>query len=108
LPAEAIVVRYDPHRIEVKTRSTQEKFLVLSEVYYPRWLARIDGMDTRVYRTNYTLRGIIVPPGEHKIEFVYSPKSFNIGAICSGIGIAVLVFGACITHLHRMTFPFHK
>ncbi|MGH9855328.1 MAG: YfhO family protein, partial [Blastocatellia bacterium] len=89
--AEASVVRYEPHRIEVKTRSSQERFLVLSEVYYPGWTAQIDGVETRVYRVNYALRGLVVPPGEHKVEFVYAPTSFRLGAICSGLGVLLLL-----------------
>lgn len=91
-PAEASVVRYKPQRIEVRTRNSQERFLALSEVYYPGWMARIDGVETQVYQVNYTLRGIVVPAGEHKVEFVYAPASLRVGAICSGLGVLLLLF----------------
>lgn len=90
--AEASVVRYEPQRIEMRTRNSQERFLVLSEVYYPGWTARIDGVETQVHRVNYALRGLVVPPGEHKVEFVYAPASFRIGAVCSGLGVLLLIF----------------
>ena len=88
---EASVVHYKPQRMEMRTRSSQERFLVLSEVYYPGWTARIDDVETRVYRVNYALRGLVVPPGEHKVVFVYAPASFRIGAICSGLGVLLLL-----------------
>ncbi|HKQ78491.1 MAG TPA: DUF6044 family protein [Blastocatellia bacterium] len=90
--AEASVIRYEPQRIEIKTVASDARFLALSEVYYPGWKARIDGVESLIYRTNYTLRGLVVPPGEHKIEFVYTPSSLHIGAICFGLGALLLLF----------------
>ena len=90
-PAEASVVGYEPRRIEVRTRSSQERFLVLSEVYSPGWVARIDGVETKVYQANYVLRGLVVPAGEHKVELVYAPTSFRLGAVCSGLGALLLL-----------------
>lgn len=95
-PAEASVVRYEPQRIELKTHASQEKFLVLSEVYYPGWIARIDGVETRMYQVNYALRGLVIPAGEHKVEFVCAPASFRVGAICSGLGVLLLLFCSCL------------
>ncbi|MCI0389325.1 MAG: YfhO family protein [Acidobacteria bacterium] len=90
--AEASVIRYEPQRIEIRTVASHERFLALSEVYYPGWKARIDGVESLIYRTNYTLRGLVVPSGEHKVEFVYTPASFHIGAICFGLGVLLLLF----------------
>jgi len=89
--AEASVVRYEPQHIEMRTRNSQERFLVMSEVYYPGWTARIDGVEAQVYRVNYALRGLVVPSGEHKVEFVYAPASFRIGAIGFGLGVLLLI-----------------
>ncbi len=46
--AEARVTHYEPHRIEVAARNDQAGFLVLSEVYYRGWDARVDGAKTPV------------------------------------------------------------
>jgi hypothetical protein len=94
--AEVLVSHYDPQHIELKTRNPQPAFLVLSEIYYRGWEARIDGVKTPVERVNYILRGIAVPPGEHRIEFVFRAHSFRLGAIYSGIGALVLLGGAVI------------
>jgi hypothetical protein len=90
--AEAAVIRYEPQRIEIRTVASHARFLALSEVYYPGWKARIDGVESQIYRTNFTLRGLVVPPGEHKVEFVYSPASLRNGAICFGLGVFLLLF----------------
>ena len=41
--AEAVVTRYEPQRIELRTRNAAAGFLVLSEVDYAGWTARVDG-----------------------------------------------------------------
>jgi hypothetical protein len=98
-PTEASIARYESRRIEVKISSRQERFLVLSEIYYPGWIARIDGVETRIYRVNYALRGLAVPAGEHNVEFVYAPASFRNGAICACLGIMLLLLGGFV---HRL------
>jgi Bacterial membrane protein YfhO len=95
--AEARVTRYEPRRIELMTRNEQPGFLILSEVYYRGWDARVDGVKRPVERVNYTLRGIALPAGEHRVEFVFRAPSFRTGAIYSGIGALILVAGAMIT-----------
>jgi hypothetical protein len=94
--AEVLLSHYGPQRIVLRTRNPQPAFLVLSEVYYRGWEAHIDGVKTPVERVNYILRGIAVPPGEHRIEFVFRAHSFRLGAIYSGVGALVLLGGAVI------------
>ena len=44
-------------------------FLVLTDSYYPTWHAAVDGVEEKIYRTDYNFRGIIIPAGKHKVEF---------------------------------------
>jgi hypothetical protein len=85
------IVNYGPNRIEMDTRNPVEGFLVLSEVFYNGWKAYIAGQERPIFRVNYTLRGINVPAGNHKIEFVYRPQSFRNGAICAALGLILLI-----------------
>jgi len=92
--AEAKVTRYEPQRIELRTRNSQPGFLVLSEIYYRGWEARIDGRRAPVERVNYLLRGLAVPAGDHHIEFVFRQSSFLAGAVLSLFGVLLLFVGA--------------
>jgi hypothetical protein len=74
-------------QLEIKTSSSTPAFLVISDVYYPGWEAKIDGTPTKIFQTNYVLRGVQVPAGEHTIKFEFKPVSFHIGA---GISMASL------------------
>lgn len=99
--AEVTVTRYEPQRIELKTSNSRPGFLVTSEVWFPGWEARVDGGRTHIYRTDYTLRGVAVPAGEHRVEFVFTSPSFHVGLVCSAIGLLVLLVGAYFARWSR-------
>ena len=85
-------IQYSLHELTVKTESTAEGFLVISEVYYPlRWKAKIDGKEVKYFETNGVIRGLIVPPGNHEVKFIYDRSSFR-----KGITISTVVFLLCI------------
>ena len=61
---------YNPDYVVYKTKTDKEQLAVFSEVYYaPDWRAYIDGKPADYFRVNYILRAMVVPAGEHKIEF---------------------------------------
>jgi hypothetical protein len=67
-------------KIDYTFHSKTPQFAVLSEVYYPLgWNAFIDGQKADYVKTNYVLRGMYVPAGDHEIEFRFEPKSYTIG-----------------------------
>lgn len=60
---------YDNNYVRVKTINGEEKLLILNDIYYPSWKAYIDGKLVRIWRIDFTLRGVVVPAGEHIVEF---------------------------------------
>jgi hypothetical protein len=67
----------DNDRIAYTSSSETGGFAVFSEIYYADgWVATIDGEEAPIIRTNYVLRGLVVPAGEHRIEFQFKPASF--------------------------------
>ena len=79
----AVIVDLSGERVEITTQAPGPAFLVLSDVYYPGWTATIDGQETKIFRTNYALRGVTVPSGGHSIVFRYRPASFYLGLLIS-------------------------
>lgn len=95
--AEVKVTNYEPNRIELTTRNANPGFLVLSEIYFRGWEAWLDGKRIPVEKANYLLRGLAVPAGDHRIEFVYRAHSFRNGASWSALGVVLLVIGGVIS-----------
>jgi len=98
--ATAKVASYNVRKIKLETQTTNPGFLVLSEIYYPKgWKAFIDGRQTPIYKTNYVLRGIEVPAGEHEILFHFNPASHVWGTRIAWagniiqIGLGVFLLG---------------
>lgn len=61
---------YNPDYLVYKTKTSKEQLAVFSEVYYePDWRAYIDGKPADYFRVNYILRAMVIPAGEHTIEF---------------------------------------
>ncbi|MBO7201223.1 MAG: hypothetical protein J6V54_07515 [Bacteroidales bacterium] len=61
---------YNPDYLQYKSKTTKDQLAVFSEIYYkPDWIAYIDGERAEYIRVNYVLRAMVVPAGEHTIEF---------------------------------------
>ncbi len=67
----AEIVRRDANMIVIKTKTEKNRFLVLSEINYPAWRVYIDGVKSVIYPVDLALRGIVVPAGDHLVEFKY-------------------------------------
>ncbi|MHB1279325.1 MAG: YfhO family protein, partial [Bacteroidia bacterium] len=86
------LVSYAPNHLIYETSSPAEQLAVFSEIYYPYgWTATIDGKETEHFRANFVLRCMKIPAGEHKIEFIFKPESFEKGEKISLVGSVLLV-----------------
>jgi hypothetical protein len=85
-PGTAAVRSYADTAVTIETRADGRRLLVLSDVHYPGWTARVDGNAAPIERVNYAFRGVVVPAGTHVVEFRYEPASVRAGALLSLIG----------------------
>lgn len=90
---ECEIINYEPNQITIQTNSRGNKFLILSETYYPGWKAYLNGKRVKIYRTNGVLKGIFIPEGEHLVRFVYDPLTFKMGGIISLVTFIGLISG---------------
>lgn len=65
----ARIESYSPNYIQIKVTNADTGFLILTDSFYPTWNATIDGVKTTIFKTNYNYRGIVVPSGNHVIEY---------------------------------------
>jgi uncharacterized membrane protein YfhO len=70
--------------------------VVLTDVYYPGWKATVDGRPATIERVDYLLRGVLVPPGRHRVEFTYEPASWRVGWVLSFVGLSLLAATALV------------
>jgi hypothetical protein len=75
------------NRLQLQVETIEDRLLVLSDTYYPGWKARVDGNHQNIYRANYTFRAIPLNAGTHRVEFLYDPVSFKLGAGITLLGV---------------------
>jgi uncharacterized membrane protein YfhO len=110
--AQVTIENYKPNKISVSTSNEKDQFLVLSEIFYPAgWKASIDGEPTKIYKTNFVLRGIQVPAGDHNISLTFEPSSEIWGGRIAWFGHIILWFagiGIAITYWQKSNDEFQK
>jgi hypothetical protein len=92
------LIKNDNDEVTYRSNASSNRFAVFSEIYYNLgWKAYIDGKETPIVRTNYVLRGLSIPAGQHEIRFVFHPDSFYKGesiALIGGIIVLLLIAAA--------------
>lgn len=88
---------YQPNHLKYKSNNAKEGFVVFSEMYYKDgWNAYIDGKKSDYIKVDFALRGMLVPAGNHAIEFKFEPQVVKTGSIItliSSIGMLLLLIG---------------
>lgn len=88
---------YQPNKLSYEYDASTPQLCVFSEMYYDKgWNAYVDGQLTPHFRTDYVLRGMIVPQGKHTIEFRFEPEVIATGEKLAYTSSAILYGGLLI------------
>jgi hypothetical protein len=90
---EVTISSYGPDRIILSVHAEKACFLLCSEIFYPGWMATIDGEPVKIFKANYTFRALLVPPGQHRIVMWYDPVSFKSGSLLTLSFLGILLIG---------------
>jgi hypothetical protein len=92
-----ILEKYLPNRLNYKYHASEEKLAVFSEIFYPEgWKCYIDGKASDYFRTDFVLRGMVLPAGDHEVLFEFKPASYYTGnkiSLASSLLLFVLLAG---------------
>jgi hypothetical protein len=95
------LTNYRPNNLTYNFSAPSDQFAVFSEIYYEKgWKAYLDGKEVPHIRVNYVLRGMLLPGGNHKLEFRFEPKSYFTGQNISLIS-SLLILLAVIGYIAR-------
>lgn len=84
------ILAHSENEIVLAVHAERAGILVLSEVWFPGWLATVNGEPAPVWRANYTFRALPVPAGELEIRLWYAPDSWHRGLALFGVGFLLL------------------
>ena len=83
---------YTPNEVRYHYSATEPRVAVFSEVFYPEaWHAAVDGEPLNLFRADWTLRGALLPAGEHDVVMRFEPQSYKTGATVSLIASILLL-----------------
>jgi hypothetical protein len=100
LGGRAELRRRDGARIEIAVEGGG--LLLVRELFYPGWEARVDGERVPVVAADYLFQGVPVPPGLRTVVLRFNPLSFRVGL---GISAASLVVLGVWSRRRRMSKP---
>ena len=69
----AAIAGYTNTRIAIDADSPDGGYVVLNDVWHPWWTAEIGGRHAPILRANVLFRAVAVPPGRHRVTFVFRP-----------------------------------
>jgi len=82
-----VVPSTNPDQVEVKVGAPQGGWLVLSDEWYPGWVATIDGKAAPTYPADSVFRAVWVPPGSTSVVWRYESTLFRIGLTITFISL---------------------
>ena len=85
------LVKYEPNNLQYTIDSKKGGVVVFAEIYYPGWMATIDGQPAELGRVNYILRALNVKAGKHTVVLDFHPTSISTTETIAYIAIVILL-----------------
>jgi hypothetical protein len=79
--SKAEVLEVNNHSMKIRTFSPG--LVVISDTWYPKWKAKINGQETSVYRVNNSMRGVVSPSADSEIELYYDNGNISFFLVLS-------------------------
>ena len=99
------LIKNDNDLVTYQSINKTNQFAVFSEIFYDRgWKAYIDDKETPIIQTNYVLRGLAIPSGNHQIRFEFKPASYynsNKVSIGATAVIWILLISAVVSSIRK-------
>jgi hypothetical protein len=98
-PCRAQIVARNPVRlaVDVVADGPGDSLLAVNQTWDDRWLASVDRVPARLWRTDISLSAVLVPTGTHRVELVYRDRTIERGLAVSGaallLALAIAGFG---------------
>ena len=79
-------MEYAPNYLKYEYVASSESLCIFSEIYYPMgWTAYIDGKEADYISVDYILRGMVLPAGEHTVEWKFKAPNWDVVTIVTGV-----------------------
>jgi hypothetical protein len=90
-PHRVEIIKYSPLEIKIDVYTERPGILVLSDSFYPGWLAKVDTCPVKIFQAYSVFRAIPLSEGSHRVIFRYLPISFILGCSITIITLSVII-----------------
>ena len=77
------ITSFNPNEIIVQAHSSQNQLLTLLQSYYDGWEVYVDNQPVEIMISNFLSMSVLVPKGEHKVQFIYKNSAIVWAAVIS-------------------------
>jgi hypothetical protein len=81
-----------PERVVAEIATNSPGLLVVTDLFYPGWIAEEGGRRLEILRADGLFRAVALPAGFHRVTFRYRPLSFLVGAGISIVALLTVLF----------------
>jgi hypothetical protein len=98
LPITVATTTYEAGRIAMTLSAPAPSgaALVVSENYYPGWVATVDGKPVTPERANLTLIGVPLPAGAKSVELTFTSAAYSTGRTITWLAVAIAVLATIV------------
>jgi hypothetical protein len=91
LEIKTTVRHYEPGKVQIdlSAPAPEGSSLIVSENYYPGWIASVDGKPARIGRADYTMIGVELPPGARSVELNFTSPTYERGKVITWLAMAL-------------------
>jgi len=102
--ATATISRYGLNDVAIDVETPGPALLRLADLWYPDWVASVDGRPVEILKADYLLRAVAVPAGRHRVEFHFRSSAVRLGLMMS-LGSLAMVLALLVTGWVRRRRP---
>ncbi|MEX1025440.1 MAG: YfhO family protein [Planctomycetota bacterium] len=73
-------VTWTNNTVSARVELDGDGLFVVSDLYFPGWVAEVDGAAREVVPVNFAFRGVPLEAGRHEVVLRYRPRSLVVGA----------------------------
>lgn len=95
------IVQYEANKLVFEIDAPQKSVLVVTDLFFPHWTAKVDKEMSTIYRVNCVFRGVVVEKGRHRVTMEFYNKPFHKGLRVSMFTGAVVIFLVVFLLIHQ-------
>jgi hypothetical protein len=100
-PTVVIPTAWQPGTASYQVSAPAPALLVESDAFMPGWHAFVDGKEQPIVQANAFGRGVLLPPGDHRIDWQFRPRWVVASLAVSWTALAGCLLAAALSFVRR-------